>query len=55
MGMSEANRLVKVVVEPTEQALPRPTKMTQEEWAQFVAETAGAWKGELGRPDQGVQ
>ncbi len=29
--------------------------MTQEEWAQFVAETAGAWKGELGRPDQGVQ
>jgi len=52
VGLSEANRLVRVVVEPTEPALEKPTKMTREEWARFVAETAGAWKGELERPDQ---
>jgi hypothetical protein len=52
-GMSEANREVKVIVESADVPLGSPAKMTPEEWARFVDETAGAWKGELERPEQG--
>ncbi len=53
MGMSEANREIKVVVESAEDRAENAARMTQEEWGQFVAATAGAWKGELERPEQG--
>jgi hypothetical protein len=53
VGMSEANREVKVIVEPADVAVGKATKMTPEEWARFVDETAGAWKGDLERPAQG--
>ncbi len=52
-GMSEANREVKVIVEPTDVADKKTAKMTPEEWERFVDETAGAWKGDLERPEQG--
>jgi hypothetical protein len=52
-GMSEANKEVNVIVEPADVTLAKTAKLTQEEWARFVNETAGAWKGELERPEQG--
>ena len=53
VGMSEANREVKVVVESAEDRVGKGSRMTRKEWAEFVAATAGAWKGELERPEQG--
>jgi hypothetical protein len=53
VGMSEANREVKIVIESTEGRAERSTTMTRDEWARFVAATAGAWKGDLERPEQG--
>jgi len=53
-GLSEANREVKVIVEPADVLVGKNAKMTPEEWARFVYETAGAWKGDLERPEQGV-
>jgi hypothetical protein len=53
VGISEANREVKVVVEPAGEAGESFRKPSREEWAHFVAATAGAWLGELERPDQG--
>jgi hypothetical protein len=53
VGMSEANREVNVIVEPVGAAVSRTAPMTPEEWARFVDETAGAWKGDLERPEQG--
>jgi len=53
VGISEANREVKVTVEPADLA-GETTKLTQDQWARFVHETAGAWLGDLERPDQGV-
>jgi hypothetical protein len=52
-GMNEANREVKVIVEPADVVAGQTVKMTPEEWARFVDETAGAWKGNLERPEQG--
>ena len=52
-GISEANREVNVIVEPVDAAVGQTAKMTPEEWKRFVDETAGAWKGDLERPDQG--
>ena len=31
----------------------RPTSSDRAQWRQFVLETAGAWQGELERPEQG--
>jgi len=42
VGMAEANREVKVVVESVEPAIKKASEMTQEEWRQFIAETAGS-------------
>ena len=53
LGIAEANREVKVVVEPAEAAHKKTPKMTTDEWARFVDETAGAWKGDLERAEQG--
>jgi len=51
MGVAEADREVEVTIEP---AVPKhDTGSEQEEWQQFVRETAGAWQGDLVRPDQG--
>ncbi len=50
MGMSEVNREVKVIVEPADVAVGKTSKMTPEERARFIDETAGAWKGDLERP-----
>jgi hypothetical protein len=50
--ISEANREVRVIVEPAD-VVGVMTALTQEQWARFVDETAGAWIGELERPDQG--
>ena len=52
VGISEANREVKVIVEPAE-AAAETAELNPEKWARFVDETAGAWKGELERPAQG--
>jgi hypothetical protein len=53
VGIAEANREVRVVVEPAGAALEKAPKMTREEWARFIDQTAGAWKGGLERPEQG--
>ena len=42
VGMSGANREVKVVVESVEGRVGEPSGMTQEEWSRFVAATASA-------------
>lgn len=47
VGVGDANVEVEVTVNPA-----KPS-MTQEEWRKFVAETAGSWKGDFERPDQG--
>jgi hypothetical protein len=52
VGISDANREVRVIVEPADMN-GETTELTQEQWARFVAETAGAWLGELERPEQG--
>jgi hypothetical protein len=53
VGISEANRDVKVVVEPIETAPEDMPETTRAEWQRFIAETAGSGKGDLERPDQG--
>jgi hypothetical protein len=53
-GMNEANREVKVIVEPADVAAGQTVKMSPEEWARFVDETAGAWKGNIERPEYGL-
>jgi hypothetical protein len=50
VGIAEANREVKVVVQPAEAPQGQPPTMTREEWARFVDQTAGAWKGDLECP-----
>jgi hypothetical protein len=47
VGMSEANREVKVIVEPAKQTIQKTEEMTSQEWARFVDQTSGAWKGDL--------
>jgi hypothetical protein len=51
IGAAAADREVQVTIEASE---PKPqTNSDREEWGQFVLETAGAWQGELERPEQG--
>jgi hypothetical protein len=52
VGISDANREVKIIVEPADM-VGEATEVTQEQWARFVAETTGAWLGELERPEPG--
>jgi hypothetical protein len=53
VGMSEANPEVNVIVKPASAVVGRTATMTPEDWARFVDETAGAWWGDLERPEQG--
>jgi hypothetical protein len=53
VGMAEANRDVRVVVESVTPGDGGAPAMTREEWQTFIAETAGAWLGDLERPEQG--
>jgi hypothetical protein len=46
VAADEANHEVNVTVEA-----PRPA-MTQEEWHRFIAGMAGAWLGDLDRPER---
>lgn len=48
MGKEDADREVQVTIDPVQVG---PSPMTQEEWRQFVKETAGAWQGDLERPE----
>jgi len=51
IGMAEADREVDVTIEP---AAPEQDHLADREaWEQFVRETAGAWQGDLVRPEQG--
>jgi hypothetical protein len=51
IGKADADREVEVTIEIAE-SKERP-KSDEEEWRQFVRETAGAWQLELERPEQG--
>ncbi len=51
IGATLADREVAITIEPTDPR-PRPDR-TRDEWLQFIAETAGAWQGELTRAPQG--
>jgi hypothetical protein len=54
VGLAEANREVKVVVQSAEPALKKAPEMTREEWQRFVAETAGSVTDPgFQRPEQG--
>jgi hypothetical protein len=48
VGSEDAGREVQVTIDPVRTVSPA---MTQEEWRQFVMETAGAWQGDLERPE----
>jgi len=51
IGAADADGEVEVTIEA---AGPKPrTCAEQEEWRQFLLSTAGAWQGDLGRPEQG--
>lgn len=53
LGLSEANREVKVVVEPTDASVP-PSSPNREEWKQFVSSMAGCISDPtFKRPEQG--
>ena len=49
IGKEDADSDVQVTIDPIGAGAP---PMTQEEWRQFVMETAGAWQGDLERPAQ---
>ncbi|MGP0065961.1 MAG: hypothetical protein ACLQGP_20470 [Isosphaeraceae bacterium] len=53
IGISEANQEVKVVVESAQHGVETSARTSREEWERFVGATAGRWKGELERPEQG--
>ena len=44
LGKDVADREVQVTIDPVRTV---PPSMTQEEWRQFVLETAGAWQGDM--------
>ena len=47
----DANKTVRVVVEPSEKA--GGAAMSQEEWKRFVGRAAGSWQGEFVRESEG--
>ncbi len=49
LGSPDAGREVQVTVE----AVPPARELTADEWAAFLARTAGAWQGDFERPEQG--
>ncbi len=56
VGMTEANKDVKVVVESVEPGPKTASEMTREEWHEFIAETAGSITDpSFKRPEQGEE
>ena len=53
VGIAEANREVKIVVESIEIDVKKASDMTPVEWKNFIAETAGSWQGDFERPERG--
>lgn len=53
VGIADANREVKVVVETVESGVKKASDMTTDEWKQFILQTAGSWQGDFERPEQG--
>jgi hypothetical protein len=51
VGIAEANREVKVVVQPAEAAVDQTATITRDESERFVDRTAEAGKGDLERPE----
>lgn len=51
LGTEAADGDVEVTIDPVRTALQKTAD--QEEWTQFVLSTAGAWQGDLERPEQG--
>jgi hypothetical protein len=49
IGKEFADQEVQVTIDP---ARAGAASMTQEEWREFVLSTAGAWQGDLERPEQ---
>jgi len=52
IGLDDADREVEVTIQAAE--AKQGTAAAQEDWRRFVAETAGAWQGDLERPEQGL-
>jgi hypothetical protein len=52
IGKDDADREVEVIIQAAEPKHGNSSE--QEDWRQFVAETAGAWQGDLERPEQGA-
>lgn len=51
MGKAAAGREVEVIIEAP---VPKDRANSErEEWQQFMSETAGAWQGDLDRPERG--
>jgi hypothetical protein len=48
IGKEDADRDEEVTIDPVRAGSPQ---MTQEEWREFVMETAGAWQGDLEGPE----
>jgi hypothetical protein len=48
VGLQEADKEVQVTVEPIARQAT-----TQDEWRVFILATAGTWRGDLERPEQG--
>jgi hypothetical protein len=51
IGPADAGREVDVTIKPAEPEHRKNSK--QQEWRQFILETAGTWQRDLERPEQG--
>jgi hypothetical protein len=49
IGQAEANREVRVTIEPANSAALKPSQ----DYLDFLKTTAGAWQGDFQRPEQG--
>jgi hypothetical protein len=49
LGKAEANRDVRVTIEPAGSPAPN----SNQEYLDFLKRTAGAWRGDFERPEQG--
>jgi hypothetical protein len=56
VGAAAADREVEVTIDEVRRTAPAGTNGASsgaDEWRRFLAETGGAWQGELVRPEQG--
>ncbi len=49
LGQAQANRAVRVTIEPT----GSPASNSSQDYLDFLKRTAGAWQGDFERPEQG--